>query len=268
MADDVTEAVQFDARTARRLEALYVTEDVVRRRRAVLEALRLEPGERVLDIGTGPGFLASEMADSVGAVGEIVGIDTSDAMLGIARKRCADKPRVRFERGDASRLPASDSHFDAAVSVQVYEYIPAVEAALSEMYRVLRPGGRGAIVSTDWRSIVWSSSDDDRMQRVLAANAEHCPHQDLPRTLVARLRSVGFEVARQQLIPQFNPTCDPSTSSYHLIRLIRGFVRGRGGVTEEEANDWAEDLERLGGEGRYFFCLNQYLFVATKPAAG
>ena len=262
----MTQTVPFDEATARRLEALYQTEDAVRRRRAVLDALRLEPGERVLDIGTGPGFLAYEMADPVGFTGEVIGIDTSDPMLRLARIRCAEKPRVRFEPGDASRLPAPDAHFDAAVSVQVYEYIPEVEIALAELYRVLRPGGRGAIISTDWRSVVWSSRDDGRMQRVLAAFAEHCPHQDLPRTLAPRLRAVGFEIAREQVVPQFNPTCEPSTFSYHMIGLIRGFVRGRGGVTEKEANDWADDLHRLAKQGRYFFCLNQYLFVVAKPA--
>jgi ubiquinone/menaquinone biosynthesis C-methylase UbiE len=263
----MAQPVQFDERVAQRLEALYETDDAVRRRRAVLEALRLEPGERVLDIGTGPGFLTLDMAELVGSVGEVVGIDSSDPMLALAGKRCAGKPQVRFEPGDASRLPLPDSHFDAAVSVQVYEYIPEVEIALAEMYRVLRPGGRGAIVSTDWRSIVWNSKDDARMQRVLAAFAEHCPHQDLPRTLAPRLRSVGFSIDREQVLPQFNPTCDPSTFSYHMIGLIRGFARGRSGVTEQEANDWAEDLQRLGKQGRYFFCLNQYLFVVGKPIA-
>jgi arsenite methyltransferase len=263
----MTQTVQFDEAVARRLEALYQTDDAVRRRRAVLDALGLESGERVLDIGTGPGFLAYEMADPVGSAGEVVGIDSSDPMLQLARIRCADKPRVRFEAGDASHLSTPDSHFDAAVSVQVYEYIPEVEIALAEMYRVLRPGGRGVIISTDWRSIVWNSRDDDRMQRVLAAFAEHCPHQDLPRTLAPRLRSIGFEIAREQVIPQFNPSCEPSTFSYHMIGLIRGFARGRRGVTEKEANDWAEDLHRLAKQGRYFFCLNQYLFVVTKPAA-
>ncbi len=233
----MTQTVRFDEPVARRLEDLYQTDDAVRRRRAVLEALRLQPGERVLDIGTGPGFLALEMADPVGPAGEVVGIDSSDPMLSLARSRCAAKPHVRFEPGDASHLPAPNSHFDAAVSVQVYEYIPEVEIALAEMYRALRPGGRGAIVSTDWRSIVWNSKDDARMHKVLTAFAEHCPHQDLSRSLAPRLRSVGFTVDREQVISQFNPTCDPSTFSYHMIGLIRGFVRERGGVTEKEAND-------------------------------
>ncbi len=262
----MAETVHFDEALSRRLEALYETEDAVRRRQTVLEALRLSPGERALDIGTGPGFLAYEMADRVGDGGEVLGIDSSEPMIALARRRCAGKAHVRFEPGDASQLPVADSHFDAAVSVQVYEYIPEVEIALSEMYRALRPGGRAAIVSTDWKSIVWNATDEGRMQRVLAAFADHCPHQDLPRHLSPKLRSIGFTIDRVQEIAQFNPVCDPSRFSYHMIGLVRGFAAGRKGVSEKDAADWAEDLHRLAKWGKYFFCLNQYLFAVTKPA--
>jgi ubiquinone/menaquinone biosynthesis C-methylase UbiE len=81
----------------------------------------------------------------------VVGVDISEPMIRFGRLRCADKPWVRFEMGEATQLPFPDGVFDAAISVQVYEYVREVDAALAEMFRVLRPGGRAAVVSTDWK---------------------------------------------------------------------------------------------------------------------
>jgi ubiquinone/menaquinone biosynthesis C-methylase UbiE len=258
--------LEFDEEMSRRVETIYRTEDAARRRRAVLEAVAPTTGESVIDIGTGPGFLALEVATCVGPGGNVVAIDASAAMLELARARCADTPQVKFETADATKLPVADSCFDVAVSVQVFEYVADVQAALVEMHRVLRPGGRGAIVSTDWRTLAWNSSDENRMQRVMAAFAEHCAHQDLPRWLGPRLRSVGFEVTRQQVLPQFNPTFGADTYSATLVGAIASFVSGRGGVRAEDASEWAADVHETGARGHYFFCLNQYLFSVLKAA--
>jgi hypothetical protein len=79
------------------------------------------------------------------------------------------------------------------------------------------------------------------------------------------LRSAGFRVVEQQVIPQFNPSYDPNSYSYRLIPAVQRFVIGRQGVTVEEAAAWAEDLEQLGKQDEYFFSLNQYLFAVEKP---
>jgi arsenite methyltransferase len=249
----------------RNLEALYLTADAARRRAAVLDALQLQSGERVLDIGTGPGFLASEMADAVGPEGHIVAIDMSDPMLAMARKRCANQPWVALQTGTAAELPVGGAAFDVAVSVQVYEYLADVTTALAEMYRVLRPGGRGVVVSTDWDAIAWHASDAARMRRVLRAFAGHCAHTALPRTLAPKLMQAGFTVPQQRVIAQFNPDYRPDRYSYQIARLIASFVSGRDGVTEQDARGWLEDLRETAERGESFFSLNQYLYVVKKP---
>jgi len=257
--------LQFDEEMARRIEAVYKTQDALRRRQTVLDALQLKSGERVLDIGTGPGFVAHNMADAVGPTGTVLGVDLSEPMLTLARKRCADKPWVDFQTGEATDLPVPGSSFDVAVSVQVYEYVTEVVKALAEMYRVLRPGGRAVVVSTDWDSMVWQATNRERMNRVLSAFEEHCVYADLPRTLGPKLRQGGFELQQQRVVPQFNPTYDPNTYSYRLIDIIESFVPARKGVTHEEAEGWAKDLRELGEREEYFFCLNQFLYLVIKP---
>ena len=257
--------LQFDEQMARRVEAVYKTQDAVRRRETVLDALQLKSGERVVDIGTGPGFVAYDMAGAVGPTGAVRGVDLSEPMLALARQRCADKPWVDFQAGEATELPVPDVDFDVAVSVQVYEYVAEVTKALAEMYRVLRPGGRAVVVSTDWDSIVWQATNRERMNRVLSAFEEHCVYSDLPRTLGPKLRQGGFKLQQQRVVPQFNPTYDPNTYSYRLIDIIESFAPGRNGITEEEAEEWVQDLRQLGEREEYFFCLNQFLYLVTKP---
>jgi SAM-dependent methyltransferase len=90
--------LQFDAEASHRVEATYMTPDVVEQRQAVLGALGLGPGERVIDIGTGPGLLAAELAAAVGPDGLVCGIDISDSMLALARARTTRRLRGWLER--------------------------------------------------------------------------------------------------------------------------------------------------------------------------
>src|SRR6478672_3304972 len=159
--------MKFDDRASRRVEAIYLTPDVVGQRGRVLDALALARNERVVDLGCGPGLLALEMAHRVGMQGEVQAIDASPSMLALAARRCYGKSWVQLALGDVTRLPYPDAHFHAAVCTQVYEYVTDIDVALLELHRIVRPGGRIAVVDTDWESCVWHSSDAQRMRRVI-----------------------------------------------------------------------------------------------------
>src|SRR5580658_316047 len=89
--------ISFDEEMSRRIEALYVTPEVVAQRERVLQVLNLAPGENVLDIGSGPGLLASEMAQTVGPHGRVSGIDVSRSMVAMATRRCSAQPWAQFQ---------------------------------------------------------------------------------------------------------------------------------------------------------------------------
>ena len=239
--------LHFDEETARQVERVYLTPDVVEQRRLTREALAVQAGEKVLDIGSGPGLLAAELADE-GA--DVLGIDPSESMLAMSRTR--EIPRAAFEPGDALSLPVADASFDAAVSTQVLEYVEDVGGALREAKRALRPGGRLLVLDTDWDSIVWHSAEPDRMRRVLAKWDDHLADPHLPRRLPGLLRGAGFTLTRTAVLPILNHPYDPETYSVGLIPVIAAFV---------DDTAWADELTGLGED--YFFSINRYLFVAT-----
>jgi ubiquinone/menaquinone biosynthesis C-methylase UbiE len=257
--------MQFDDAIIGMLESIYQTKEAAARRQAVLAALALKRGECTLDIGTGPGFVALEMAMAVGITGQVECIDTSESMMSMAFKQCAGKPWTSFQIGNAAELPVSSNCCDAAAAIQVLEFVPNVSRALEELYRVLRPGGRAAIVSTDWPSLVWNASNMVRMAGVLDAFSEHCAHLALPRSLAPLARAAGFTVADRSILPHFDAICAPGSFSALTAELIASFVPGRRGVTGQDAAAWLADLRETAERGEAFFSLNQYLFLVEKP---
>ena len=110
-----------------------------------VEWLNIPPGGTALDVGSGPGNVTASLARAAGPGGLALGVDISKAMLARA-VRAESGPQVGFIRADAQRLPLRDNTVDAVVSLAVLQLIPDPAAALAEMARVLRPGGRLAIM--------------------------------------------------------------------------------------------------------------------------
>ena len=105
---------------------------------------RLEPGERVLDVGCGAGTDSLVAAQMVGPAGSVVGIDITPEMLVKAEAAAAEMgaTNVEFVEADAEQLPFGDGEFDVVISNGVIDLIPDKDAVFAELFRVLEPGGR------------------------------------------------------------------------------------------------------------------------------
>jgi arsenite methyltransferase len=105
---------------------------------------RLNPGERVLDVGSGAGTDSLIAAQMVGDAGRVTGIDMTPAMLAKARAAAAElgASNVEFVESEAEQLPFEDGSFDVVISNGVIDLIPDKDAVFAELFRVLAPGGR------------------------------------------------------------------------------------------------------------------------------
>jgi ubiquinone/menaquinone biosynthesis C-methylase UbiE len=105
---------------------------------------RLEPGEVVLDVGSGAGTDSLVAAQMVGSEGRVTGVDMTPEMLAKARAAAVamKATNVEFVAGEAEGLPFEDESFDVVISNGVIDLIPDKDAVFSEIHRVLRPGGR------------------------------------------------------------------------------------------------------------------------------
>ena len=256
--------LQFDSDLSRQLELQYKRPQMVLRRAAALRLAAPRLGEKVLDVGCGPGFLCADLAAGVGDAGSVLGIDPSESMLGLAKARCAEWSNTRLEAGDATSLPGEDACFDLVVSTQVLEYVTEIDRAIGEIARVLRAGGRTLLLSTDWRSVAWHSSDDERMDRMLSAWEEHLAHPALPRTLAARLGAAGLRVTAVERHSILERADERTGYAAMLMNVLPGFAPGRRGVSEEEAQAWRDDLERLRERDAFHLSVGQYFFAAEK----
>ncbi|WP_433169350.1 class I SAM-dependent methyltransferase [Kribbella sp. CA-247076] len=102
----------------------------------------VRPGDRVLDVGSGTGYLSGRAALAVGPSGHVDGVDPSAPVVGYANERAP--ANASFRVAGAERLPFDDASFDLALSCLAVHHIPKAERAraFGELFRVLKPGGR------------------------------------------------------------------------------------------------------------------------------
>jgi demethylmenaquinone methyltransferase / 2-methoxy-6-polyprenyl-1,4-benzoquinol methylase len=112
-------------------------------RRAMIDAVDPQPGQRILDVATGTGLVAFALARR-GAT--VVALDQSEHMLAGARKRAAGHAAITFVRGEAERLPFPDRSFDALTFTYLLRYVDDPAATMRELARVLKPGAKIGMV--------------------------------------------------------------------------------------------------------------------------
>lgn len=252
-----------DESEAAMLERILTTRRAESLRQFVTDQLQLRADESVLSIGCGPGFETAALAADIGEHGCVHGVDRDREVLAAARDRCEDVPRISFVRGDATALPVADDSYDVAVAKQVYQFVPDLEAALAELYRVLEPGGRAAIVASDVDARVIHSSDRDRTRRVQAAYRDARPHPHLGARLSSALPDAGFDVETVEPTTRVQTEIDEQIE--RGIEVHREIAAADDSIDRSTIDAWERDLRALDADGEFFFAGTQFCYVARKP---
>jgi len=214
----------------------------------LLDRVAVRPGERVLDVATGPGVVAVAAAERVGPSGEVLATDLAPEWEAVVAQRAAEHGlgNVRFAAMGAERLELADASVDLALCQFGLMFVPDPVAALREMRRVLRPGGRVGVT-------VWSVAERavyvSLPRRVLAAimpppaePAQRLPGPlDLgePRLLERHARAAGFEACTVEPVMVEAVFADPEL--FWVGQVVNGSAQVREAV---EALD-AAGRERL-----------------------
>jgi SAM-dependent methyltransferase len=195
--------------------ATAVDRGEARGRTRVVELLAPRPGERILDLGCGPGILALPLGEAVGAGGLVVGVDLAAGMLELLR--AVAPPQVAVAKMDMEALGVRDGAFDAVAAGHSLQFCPDLGRALAEARRTLRPGGRFAasLPRANSPSPAW-----DVLEEVFGRRLPEVPQPaDIAATrqllgdhgrLVDALRDAGFQDVAAERVEEISTYASPA----------------------------------------------------------
>ena len=245
-------SMEFTGEIAEIQQRLAASHEMAVRRNAVLQELAPRRGERVIEVGCGAGLLLRDIGLALGPHGLAAGVDVSPDQIAAAVRQCAGVPAVKPMVGDIRVLDYPDGVFDAAVAVQVVEYIEDAPGALAELRRVLKPGGRFHCLATNWDSAFWHGPDEALTAEITGVWDGHAPWPNLPARLPPMLARAGFGNIRTLPVPIVNPDLHENTFAWWIARLMAAYAVDNG-VCATRAEEWLAALDAAEVAGEFFF---------------
>jgi SAM-dependent methyltransferase len=232
-------------------------------RRSGFTRLGLKPGQAVLDAGCGPGTDTFDLEELVMPEGRVVGVDSSELMIAIARRRAiASGSQAQFMLSDVCALELPDETFDLARCVMLLLHVRDPASALDEMVRVLRPGGQLVCIDVDRQMVAVDATDVGLAERVLRGRFVEL-HPRIGSQLRGLFVSAGLDQVQVEVITEVST----SWSQFTALQGPSVFdsALSRGVATREELDELKSDLEARDAQGRFFSCATRMRCSGIKP---
>lgn len=229
------------------------------------EWMALQPDMQVLDVGCGPGIDTVELARRVPR-GQVKGVDRDPVMIHDAdelARAAGVLERVEHVEADATSLPFPDASFHAVRSERLFQHLTDPAAALAEMVRVTRPGGRVVVLDTDWGSHS-VDSPDVRVERALAHTLAETSLANgySGRRLYGLVRRAGLRDVEVSVLPVMVTDHTLWRVIARLDQVEKDAVAARS-VSEAALDRWRTTMER--DAETFFGAVNMILVAGTKP---
>jgi ubiquinone/menaquinone biosynthesis C-methylase UbiE len=247
------------------LEAMATEPTFQRARREMLADLHLRPTARVLDAGCGTGAALPDLLEVGGRELEITGVDPTDAFLERARQRANELgARACFESGDIRALPVADGSVDAAYCDKVLLHVGPASAALGEMVRATRPGGR--IGAVEWFPVFCLATSRPELAAALNDALRRAVYDVMVSANLARhFREAGLtDVTTRTYVAHASRLDEHPFWKAFLVDQLPLFAHA-GLISEEEAGALAADLEDLDCRGVFSAAAIVRSGVGTRP---
>ncbi|HEV2005106.1 MAG TPA: methyltransferase domain-containing protein [Candidatus Limnocylindrales bacterium] len=221
--------------------------------RRSLELLRIGPGARVIDVGCGTGVLLPALAELVGSAGKVVGLDYAPDLLVRARERVRKagfEDIVELVEGDAADLGFESGSFDAAHVERVLIHLPDADAAISEMRRVVRPGGWVVAAEPDNAGVrIDHASDPEGMALLIAFEMGQLKNPAMGLELNRRFAIAGLRDREIIAMTDFDDAYDEAAAAIDRETAASAAVQGI--LTTERGEAVVSYLLQAAARGEY-----------------
>jgi SAM-dependent methyltransferase len=223
------------------------------------ELLRPVEGGTYLDVGAGTGDDALALAASHRV--HVVGVDSSETMVEEARRRGLSDARV----ADAHALPFPAASFDGCWADRVFQHLADPEAALAELVRVAKPGGRIVVADPDYDTQVVDVPDQELARRILRFRADHLLRNG---TIAHLTGGLCMAAGLTDVTVEATPITVREPTALDNALGLRSWARTaheRGRASAGDADAWERALDEAAARGSFLYAFTIFLTAATKP---